>query len=507
MSVFENTRFDLRRVEQLALLEWCMLAYGVLLRLTQYFSGRSLWMDESLLSLNIVNRSFAQLLRPLENDQGAPVGFLMVQRASVQLFGPNEYALRLFPLLCGLASLFLFYYLAKKCLDRKAVPIAIALFAILLPLIYYSSEAKQYSSDVAVALCLLCIAAPSGEAWLTRRRMLLLGLAGAFAIWFSHPATFVLAGIGGSMLVFCVMEKRWRETGPLSIVLSAWLVSFGVCYFVSLRTLAANKTLLNYWNFSFPPAHPLSVAGVEWFLGTFFGMFQSPGGFDLSGLAALAFLVGFAWYWKDRPRLLGVLILPIFFTLIAAGFHKYPFSGRLLLFVMPALLLLVANGAQHIWLKTRQAAPFLGTCFIGLLFLYPVLFSVYHLFKPNNREEIKPAMSYIRSHEQPGDAIYVQYGAIPAFRYYLPQYRTPAMNVVQGSVWEQYPSDVNRVSRFHRVWVLFAHLNIDTGIDEKTLLLDQLDQKGKRVDSFTSPGAAAYLYDFESPEQTRASGQ
>ena len=84
----------------------------------------------------------------------------MVQRASVQLFGPNEYALRLFPLLCGLASLFLFYYLAKKCLNRKAVPIAIALFAILLPLIYYSSEAKQYSSDVAVALCLLAVAAP-----------------------------------------------------------------------------------------------------------------------------------------------------------------------------------------------------------------------------------------------------------------------------------------------------------------------------------------------------------
>ena len=101
----------------------------------------------------------------------------------------------------------------------------------------------------------------------------------------------------------------------------------------------------------------------------------------------------------------------------------------------------------------------------------------------------------------------MQYGAIPAFRYYLPRYRTPSMKVVQGSVWEQYPSDVNQLARFHRVWVLFAHLNIDTGIDEETLLLDQLDHKGKRVDSFKSLGAAAYLYDFNPLEQARASGQ
>ena len=135
-----------------------LLAYGALLRLTQYLFNRSLWVDESMLSLNIVNRSFAQLLRPLDYNQGAPLGFLLAQRWYVDLFGPGEYALRLFPLLCSFASLVLFYQLAKKCLERNAIAVAIGLFAILLPLTYYSSEAKQYSSDVAVALCLLLLA-------------------------------------------------------------------------------------------------------------------------------------------------------------------------------------------------------------------------------------------------------------------------------------------------------------------------------------------------------------
>ena len=74
MGVFENTRLDVRRIDRLILFEWMILGYGVLLRLTQYLSGRSLWMDESLLSLNIVNRSFAQLLRPARERSGRSSG-------------------------------------------------------------------------------------------------------------------------------------------------------------------------------------------------------------------------------------------------------------------------------------------------------------------------------------------------------------------------------------------------------------------------------------------------
>src|SRR5512139_456910 len=87
---------------------------GILLRLRQYLTGRSLWMDEAMLALNIVNRSFGELLKPLDYDQGAPLGFLMVEKLFNLLLGRSEYALRLFPLLVGILSIWLFYLLLKR---------------------------------------------------------------------------------------------------------------------------------------------------------------------------------------------------------------------------------------------------------------------------------------------------------------------------------------------------------------------------------------------------------
>ena len=88
---------------------WGIVGFGITLRIVQYFHNRSLWLDEAMLGLNIINRSFAQLLMPLDYNQVcAPIGFLLTEKLFVELFGPSEYALRLFPFLCGLISLFLF---------------------------------------------------------------------------------------------------------------------------------------------------------------------------------------------------------------------------------------------------------------------------------------------------------------------------------------------------------------------------------------------------------------
>ena len=124
------------------------------MRCAQYLVNRSLWLDESLLALNIVHRTFSQLMQPLDYEQMAPLAFLMIERAAVQFFGNSEYALRLFPFLSGLVSLFLFYKVAKTVLTQRAFIIGLMLFVFSGPLIYYSSEVKQYGSDVTISLLL-----------------------------------------------------------------------------------------------------------------------------------------------------------------------------------------------------------------------------------------------------------------------------------------------------------------------------------------------------------------
>src|SRR5215212_6803017 len=91
-----------------------LILMGVVLRLRQYLTGRSLWSDEAMLALNIVDRNFAGMFQPLDYDQGAPIGFLLVEKMVNSILGKNELALRLFPLLIGLIDLGLFYLLLKR---------------------------------------------------------------------------------------------------------------------------------------------------------------------------------------------------------------------------------------------------------------------------------------------------------------------------------------------------------------------------------------------------------
>lgn len=511
--------------------EWLIILAGVLLRLTQYLSNRSLWLDEAYLALNIVNRSFLQLLKPLDNNQGAPIGFLMLERAAVRLFGPGEYALRLFPFLAGLIALLLFHRLARQSVTSKAVPIALGLFATSAPLIYYSSEVKQYSGDVLIAVILSSAAIYYASRRLTSGRAALFGLLGAATIWFSHSAIFVLAGIGLTLVLFCPPDDRRERAQKLSISFLLWGLSLGACYLVSLRHLSANPSLLHYWDFSFPPAHLFSVAGVGWFAETFFTIFQSPVGLELAGIGAFAFLVG-AWAMFSAPvsapvsppgpslflplcpsprQKLVLLLAPLAVTLVAATLHKYPFSGRLLLFAVPALVLVIAEGAAYVRVKTRVAAPGIGACLIGVLFFYPVLFSSYHLIRPTFRQEIKPALRYIQAHARPGDTLYIHRDAWPAFRYYAARLPLANLKIVQGTFyvtpeqgWSAYESDSAKLAGNGRVWVLFTPRD-PAAVTDKNLFLYFINRHGSRLDTFEGLGAAAYLYDL-SPDSAPPSG-
>ena len=468
-------------------LPWVIIGIGIVLRLIPYLSNRSLWLDESCLSLNIINRSFPELLQPLSYNQGAPIGFLLLEKIAVNLFKNTEYALRLFPLLFGIVSLFLFYYVAKQFIRPKAVPIALSLFAISGPLIYYSSEVKQYSADVAIALLLYFVTNNILSKKMTASRVAFFGLVGAAAIWFSHPAVFILIGVGASLTLFYLSRKEWSRIAGLSIAYSLWGLSLTTCYLIFLRDLSNNRVLSDYWLNGFMPFPPLSLNDFQWFFITFFKIFEHPTGLYLYGIAVLAFLIGIFQYSGEKEKIF-ILILPIFFALIASGFHVYPFHGRLLLFIVPSLLLFIAEGAAYITDKTMHSSSTIGITFICLLFF----------IKPFNHtvEEIKPVLNYIRAQKQPTDITYLYYSSQYAFKYYSEQYGFTENDYIVGissrNNWMNYIEDLNKLRGKKRVWILFSH----DRKSEKILFLHYLNSIGKRLDFCDSNGASAYLYDL-----------
>ncbi|MGA7928379.1 MAG: glycosyltransferase family 39 protein, partial [Candidatus Sulfotelmatobacter sp.] len=232
-------------------------AVGAGLRLRQFFSCRSLWYDEALFALNVLHRSFKGLFQPLDYHQGAPVGFLLLEKLSTLLAGKGELALRTIPLLAGIVSLVVFYEVARLYLSAKAVPIAFILFSLSKSLIYYSSEAKQYSTDVLVTLALLHLVFKLSEGSLSRRKLFDASGVGALAIWFSHPASFVLAGAATVLIIDSLLAGNAQKLRRLMWIFFPWAGSWALCYSVSLRFLGGNTVLLDYWRGTFPP-HALS---------------------------------------------------------------------------------------------------------------------------------------------------------------------------------------------------------------------------------------------------------
>jgi hypothetical protein len=479
-------------------LAWGLIGLGALFRLAQYVANRSLWFDESALSLNIVNRSLAGLLRPLDYAQGAPVGFLILEKLIVQAGGDSEYVLRLIPLIAGLLALPLFYWVARHAIRPGAVPIALGLFAILDSLIYYSSEVKQYSSDVLVALIVFASAQDvlGRGGGLSGRRALVFGLIGGVALWFSHPAAFVLMGVGSVALVVAYSKRDWARIGGLAISALIWVLSLSILYYVSLRHLRANPSLLRYWAKAFLPFPP-SLATVQWLgANTLFKVLEYPVGLVRPGIGigALALLAGAIVLWTENRAMVLALLSPFVFTLAASALWLYPFADRLLLFGVPFIVLLIGEGAERIIAASKPHVPMIGVLLIGLLFVHPALSSVSHLIKPRTVQEARPVIAYLRTHEHNGDALYLYHGAVPAFRFYARRYEFARDSYVEGidANRNRIAVDMNRFGGQRRAWMLFSH--IDKG--EQDFLLSYLDTRGTRLDSFQRDGAGVYLYDL-----------
>lgn len=486
---------------------WGLLGFGIVLRLVNYLANRALWVDEAALASSIVSRSYLGLLQPLDYHQVTPVGFLVVASFFVQVFGNSEYALRLFPLLAGISSLLLFLYVAKRILSPKAVPIAMLLFVTGQYLIYYSSEVKPYSCDVAVALLLFSTTFYVMSNSLSAFRLVLFGLLGAGAVWFSYPAVFVLAGVGICLTILYLSRRDWAKFGCLSVVFSLWAFSFLLCYIYIIRNYTVRPALIDFWKDTLMPLPPWSWSEIKWFPETFRQIFINPGGFraKVSLIIMISFVVGCVSVFKSKKEKLCILLSPILFNLLASVLRAYPFGARVILYIVPTLLIGVAEGVEQIRKRLWISTPAIGVVVVALVISYPTLTACKLLFKPFAREEIKPLLSYLQNYRQQEDVLYVYCGASKAFKYYASTYGLDKTNYIIGKREDNlagYTSQLDKLRACRRVWAIFTHVGQTDGINNEKFVLYYLDGIGKRIDSQTSHGASLYLYDLSGAQKT-----
>ena len=498
-----------RRLSAVFTLVALLLVFGTAARLGQFIANRALWLDESILALSIAVRSFRGLLQPLDHDQQAPIGFLVLEKLAVRAFGTGEYALRLVPLIAGICAVPLFYSLAKLCMqDRRARLLALSLFCASQPLIYYASEVKQYSIDVFIAVAILWLTLHSLQHGLDARRYIGFALLGAIAVWFSFPAVFVLAG---SAMTLAARELSLGRRGSVYKMLSMaaiWGVSFAIDYALFAKTTASNKVMLNFWRFDFAPL-PVSVAGVMWYIQVAFSCMRDVFGSSsalrdlgtvLSGLAIVSALAGMGTLFASGRWTLAALLAPVAFTLLASSLKMYPFAGRLLLFLHPIFILLVAAGTQEGSGRTHTSVRLIRWATV-LLALAPLVSATTELIKPPGKQETRSVLSYIGERARAGDLVYMYPAFQPSIDYYRRFGKISGLSdltYLEGDPeqWPTYDADLGRLRGHSRVWVFLCHTRGEHGPDDQSVLLSAFDRKGKRLDEFHATGAAVYLYDL-----------
>lgn len=481
---------------------------GVALRVLRYVADRSLWLDEAYLANSILTYSWKQLLtRPLLQWQAAPVGFLMLQKLAVTLFGGSEYALRLVPLIAGIATLPLFHGIVRRTLAPTARVIAMALFATLDPLIYYASEAKQYELDVAFALAIVLAAIRVRERPQSGRRLAVLAAIGAVGLFCSHPAVFV-AACAVIVLSGDLILSRDRGAAPRLAALGClWAALATANYLLFLRALTRHAGLVAYWASDYMPREPLGA--IKWLGLELFELYHGYATMwlPLVDTAIVATILGIAVFWRTQRAVLALLMLPLLMTLGAAAFHLYPFGSRLVLFLVPFVVVLIGAGGGMIWESFVAGRRWIAIILLGSLLVPTAVRDLFYVAFPQKREEIKPILAYIRDHKRPGDRLYVFHMSEVPFNYYKNRfgggadvYGLEGMPTILGEAGERDPSiyagDLARLRGKGRVWVLITHPRALGGIDEEQLFPEILDRFGKQLDRVGAFNACALLYDM-----------
>ena len=207
-----------------------LVIVGVALRIVQFCIERALWFDEARNSVEILKADWTHMLPP-HAQQPTSFGFLAIERLIVSALGDSEWALRLFPLLTGIAAVVLCAVVARRLLRGVAIPTAVAFIALSGPAIYFSTEVKSYSSDLFFGLVL---------AWALLRLddrdevhamdFVELSLLGSIAIWISYTSIFVLAAGGFLLLGPHLLRRHIQSTVWVCLMGAVWLANFGAYY-------------------------------------------------------------------------------------------------------------------------------------------------------------------------------------------------------------------------------------------------------------------------------------
>jgi hypothetical protein len=514
-----------------------IVAVGITMRVLEYASNRSLTLDESFLALNLLRRGPRGLVRALDWNSGAPFGFLELEKGFIVAFGGGEYVLRALPFVASIIALLLFARLALDVLSPATAFLSIAVFCGFEQVNLYAGITKQYSGDIAVALAIYLMTLHVLAHGYRTRNLIALGALGIIAPVVSHPAVFVLAASGLTLLFSAVAKRDRRGRIAILIVLGTWFATSAGLYAnygeasSRLRQSLAGRSYLGSGDSILDALGSVRViAGVG---SSYNVVWRIDIGDVIASFAGLFLLLGIARLASRRGWVGFLLVSPAVFAAAASTMHVYPLLPRTLLFTAPTLAIGLAEGFAA-GATLLRAPPFRWTAALlaGIIFAFSsfgAIRSAVHAVESN--DGMRRAMNTLATTQRPTDTVYLSYPAQYPFAYYMECDCAERIvrNAIRAGLWpvRAVPGHTDQwapalhpnserflIARFTgydlstyltqlrslrgrgRVWIVLTYLHSQ----DRKRVVSYLDTLGTRVHVYGSGGDTesvdTYLYDM-----------
>lgn len=343
-------------------------------------------MGRNISGIVYFDRNLLGMFQTLEESQKAPPLFCAVVWM-IKYFWQGEeltYCFRLLPLLCGIGSLFVFYFLSKDLLKSKfAILLSMWLFAQNGPLIYYSCEFKPYSSDVFLCILMLLMYKKISFKNITLLNSIGYSILFACLMLFSFPCLFIVPAV---VLLKMFAEKSLNK--KMFIIPIGFIVSLIYIYLLYNQQyqieLMENEWQKGFLNFSFSSNCNL----ISDFVNFLFHYNVSP---VLPYLIFIMFVFGIILLILSKKLEAYLIAIIVSFTVIASFLHIYPLSSRMILYFIPFIILALAKLVDVENIKNCvQAIKSFVLCVFVLYFMqcYNIPFLNVDLDNLNYREPI-----------------------------------------------------------------------------------------------------------------------
>ena len=401
-----------RRYKEVLLLLLCLLM-GLALRFYS-FDQKSLWIDE----IHTLNDSKPNLMGQIafykENPTYLHPPLFFILTHLFHPFTKPERDLRIIPLIFGILSIPMIYFLAKQFSPNIAIPCTISL-AFMTYHIFFSQDGRPYSLLMFLGMAAIYLFM---KYLITLKKGFLLIVALFFTVLFHISYSSILFMVLSQILWF----YRVREDVP-RIDLFSFLILNGTTLILCSPWILF--LISNYKGHTI--MDPLTIQDIGSFSGLMYGVLNDWVPHAPLMITSLILLILFPFISKLRTN---SLILLALFVLPIGGLYLYCklfnisqfITSRYFIYFLPLFLITLYLSLEMIELKFERLKRFLG---LGPKFLFLVLFILSNLiilfpYYLSEKQDFRGLVNYLNTYIRDGDKIVVgTFTYIPGILHYF----------------------------------------------------------------------------------------